>query len=144
MKELTTKIRISTTPEKAWQTITNLNTWPHWNPIVNKLDGNFELGASLDFVMSTSKGEDGKKYSAKITDINNNKSFSYVAKMMSKAVFSAERILEVEKTSDGVLFKQKEVYTGFLAPLFWKKLKEDALPMIESMNQGLKKELENN
>lgn len=58
-------------------------------------------------------------------------------------MFSAERILELKETSEGkTLFVQREIYSGLLSSLFWKKLKEDALPMLVSMNEGLKKEVE--
>lgn len=92
--------------------------------------------------MSNSKGEKGKQYEAKITDIGSN-SFTYTATMMSKALFCAERVIEIEEqTGQQIIFRQKEKYSGILTGLFWKKLQEDALPMIESMNKALKAELE--
>lgn len=60
MRELRTEILISSKPEIVWETIRNLSDWPKWNPIVNKLEGKFEVGAELSITMSDSKGNDGK------------------------------------------------------------------------------------
>lgn len=143
MKELKTEIHISRKPEVVWGKITDLSGWPEWNPIVNKLEGEFKPGAELVITMSDSKGKDGKMYKATITNIDKNAEFRFIATMMSKSVFSAERILELKESEGGTLFIQREIYTGFLVSLFWKKLQEDALPMLVSMNEALKKELGN-
>ncbi|MGK7388822.1 MAG: SRPBCC family protein [Candidatus Cyclobacteriaceae bacterium M2_1C_046] len=142
MKELKTEILISSKPEMVWKTITNLSNWPKWNPIVNRLEGEFKLGEELVITMSDSKGNDVKKYKATITNIDSYTGFSFTAAMISKSIFCAERILELKETEGGTLFIQREIYSGFLVSLFWKKLKEDALPMLISMNKALKKEVE--
>lgn len=142
MKELTTEIQISSTPQVVWKKMTNLPDWPSWNPTVNKVKGRLALGEKINLTMSNCQGNDGKKYSATITRINEQKGFTYVAVMMNKFLFSVERIIEIKESEEGVIFSQKERYSGVLAGLFWKKMKEDALPMIESMNRALKKELE--
>lgn len=142
MKELTTEIQISSTPQEVWKKITNLPDWPSWNPTVNKVKGKLGLEEKINFTMSNSQGNDGKKYSATITRINEQKGFTYVAVMINKFLFSVERIIEIKESEEGVIFSQKERYSGVLVGLFWKKMKEDALPMIESMNRALKKELE--
>lgn len=142
MKELKTEIEIASTTQDVWNKITDFSNWHTWNPIVYRLNGELKPQAKLNFIMSNSKGEKGKRYDASITKINDN-SFTYTATMMSKSLFCAERIIEIEEQTDkSVIFKQKEKYSGILTGLFWKKLKEDALPMIESMNKALKQELE--
>lgn len=143
MKELSTEIEILSTQHEVWRKITDLPNWASWNPIVNSLIGKVELGTKIKFVMSDAKGNNGKKYDAIISSINDKRGFTYVAVMMNKYMFKAERIIEISPTEKGVLFKQTEKYTGMLSGLFWEKMKEGALPMIESMNRALKQELEN-
>ena len=143
MKELTTTIDISSSHKEVWNKITDLSNWHIWNPIIYQLDGKFEPNSKLDFIMSNSKGEKGKKYSAQISNTTSDSSFSYTATMMNKFLFSAERKIELKEKSENVIeVKQTEKYSGILSGLFWKKLKEDAFPMIESMNKALKSELE--
>jgi len=143
MKEINTEIRISSTPDEVWKTLMDLQNWPKWNPIVNNIQGNLKIGEELSITMSDSKGNDSKKYKAIITALNKNERFSFVATMMSKFMFSAERIIELKTTEKGTLFTQKEIYTRLMVSLFWKKLNCEASKMLNSMNSALKKEVEN-
>ena len=142
MKEINTKIRISSTPDKVWETLMDLENWPKWNPIVNNIQGKLNVGEELSITMSDSKGNDSKKYKAIITELKKNERFSFVAIMMAKFMFSAERIIELKTIDKETIFIQREIYTGFMVSLFWKKLSTDALGMLNSMNQALKKEIE--
>jgi len=45
MRELRTEIQISSNPDKVWEIIKDLPSWSKWNPIVNKIEGKFEVGA---------------------------------------------------------------------------------------------------
>lgn len=143
MRELKTEIQISSTPDKVWKKLMDFPNWSNWNPIVNKIEGKAEVGSELSITMSDSKGKDGKNYKSVITVIDKNKCFSFIATMMAKFMFSAERIIELKESQEGTLFIQREIYTGFMVPLFWGKLNKDALPMLHSMNKALKKEAEN-
>ena len=69
MKEINTKIRISSTPDKVWETLMDLENWPKWNPIVNNIQGKLNVGEELSITMSDSKGNDSKKYKAIITEL---------------------------------------------------------------------------
>ena len=143
MKELKTTIDITASHKEVWNKITDLSNWHIWNPIIYQLDGKFEPNSKLEFIMRNSKGEKGRKYSAQISNITSESSFSYTATMMNKFLFSAERKIELKEKSENVIeIKQTEKYSGILSGLFWKKLQEDAFPMIESMNKALKSELE--
>lgn len=142
MKEINTEIRIASTPDKVWKTLMNLENWSNWNPIVNNIKGNLSVGSKLSITIADSKGNDSKKYDAVITELDKNERFSFIAKMMAKFMFSAERIIELKTSDKETIFTQREVYTGIMVSLFWKKLSTDALELLKSMNEALKKEVE--
>lgn len=142
MRELKTEIQISSNPDKVWEIITDLPGWSKWNPIVNKMEGKLEVGAALFITMCDDKGNDSKSYKAIITAIDEKKRFSFIGIMMAKFMFSAERIIELEDSQGGTLFIQREIYTGLMVPLFWKKLNEQASSMLNSMNEALKNKAE--
>ena len=142
MRELKTEIQISSIPDKVWEIITDLPGWSKWNPIVNKIEGKLEVGATLFITMCDDKGNDSKSYKAIITAIDEKKRFSFIGIMMAKFMFSAERIIELEDSQGGTLFIQREIYTGLMVPLFWKKLNEQASSMLNSMNEALKNKVE--
>jgi hypothetical protein len=143
MRELKTEIQISTKPERVWNILMDLQGWPAWNPIVTKIEGTREIGAELAITMCDEKGNGGMRYKSIITALDEKKRFGFVGVMMSKFMFSAERIIELEELSGGTRLVQQEIYTGILAPLFWGKLNARALPMLKSMNEALKKKAEN-
>ena len=62
--------------------------------------------------------------------------------MAAKFMFSVERNIELEDSQEGTIFIQREIYTGLLVPLFWKKLNHHASSMLNSMNEALKKKAE--
>ena len=142
MRELRTEIQILSNPHKVWEILIDLPGWSNWNPIVNKIEGNLEEGAELFITMSDAKGSDGRSYKSIITAIDEKKRFSFIATMMAKSIFSAERVIELKDSQGGTLFIQREIYNGLIVPLFWKKLNKDALPMLNSMNKALKKKVE--
>lgn len=141
MKEIKAEIEISSTPDKVWEVLMDLPGWAEWNPIVNKIEGKLEVGEKLNIVMCGSNGKDSKRYAANITVIDENKCFRFIAVMMGKFMFSADRIIELEKTANGTLFIQREIYSGIMVSLFWAKLSTEALSMLKSMNEALKKEV---
>lgn len=142
MKELKTEIHISSSPGKVWEVLMDLPNWKNWNPIVNKIEGQLEIGQELSITMSDKKGNDGKNYKSTITAVEEGKRFSFIGVMMAKFLFSAERIIELKANGEGTHFTQVEIYNGLMVPLFWKKLSEHAHPMLTSMNEGLKKTVE--
>jgi len=142
MKEIKTEIQILSKSDKVWEILMDLPGWSDWNPIVNKIEGNLEVGAELLITMSDGKGGDGKRYKSIITSIDEKKRFSFIATMMAKFMFSADRIIELEDSQEGTLFIQREIYTGLMVSLFWKKLSTEAMAMLNSMNKALKKKAE--
>ncbi|WP_185154218.1 SRPBCC domain-containing protein [Fulvivirga sp. M361] len=142
MREIKTEIQISSDPDKVWGILTDLPGWANWNPIVNKIEGDLEVGAILSITMSDAKGNDGKSYRSVITAMDEEKRFTFIGTMMAKFIFSVERIIELENSQKGTLFTQREIYTGLMASIFWKKLNEYALPMLNSMNKALKDKAE--
>lgn len=142
MREIKTEIQISSTPDKVWGILVDFPGWANWNPIVNKIEGNLEVGAELQITMTDKNGNDGKSYKSIITTIEENNCFGFIGSMGAKFIFSAERVIELKASNEGTLFTQKEVYNGILVPLFWSKLSEQALPMLKAMNKALKKKVE--
>ena len=142
MRELKTEIEILSPPDVVWAVLMDLPRWSNWNPIVNRIEGDLAIGATLSITMSDGKGNDGKHYKSIITAIDEQKRFAFVGVMISKFIFSVERVIELKDSSNSTLFIQREIYSGLMTSLFWNKLNKYALPMLESMNRALKKKAE--
>lgn len=142
MREIKTEIQISSKPDRVWSILMDLPGWAEWNPIVNKIEGDLKVGSTLDITMCNDKGKDSQKYKGTITALDENKRFSFVAKMIASFLFSVDRIIELKDSDEGTFFTQKEVYTGLMVSLFWNKLNDMATKMLNSMNEALKKKSE--
>ena len=96
MKEINTEIKISSPPNKVWEALMDLENWSKWKPVVNNIHGKLSIGGQLSITMSDSKGNPAKKYKAVITELKKNERFSFIATMMGKFIFSAERTIELK------------------------------------------------
>ena len=143
MKEIRAEIQIASTIDKVWAILMDLPNWPNWNPIVNRIEGNLQVGSELSITMCDSKGKNGKSYKAIITSLDEKNKFSFIATMMGKFMFSADRIIELGNSEGGTLLIQREIYTGIMVLMFWGKLSTQAKAMLNSMNEALKKKAEN-
>lgn len=142
MKKIYTELDISAPQSQIWERLMDFETWPEWNPIVFKFDGQAKVGTSLNITMTNSNGKAGRAYQAQITNLNAPLLFSFKAKMMANFLFSVERNITLSADKDSTKLVQEEIYTGLMVPLFWKKLNHDATLMLNAMNNGLKSAVE--
>ncbi|MFT7033182.1 MAG: hypothetical protein ACJA2S_001685 [Cyclobacteriaceae bacterium] len=89
--------------------------------------------------MSDKKGADSKSYTSTITAPEEGKRFSFIGVMMAKFLFSAERVIELKATEDGIQLTQVEIYNSLMVSILWKTLSDDTLPIHNSLNEALKK-----
>lgn len=139
MQELTTNIDINATPDKVWRVLTDINQWKDWNPIVNQATGKASAQGKLDIVMRGKDGKNGPRYSPVVTDFEEPSCFRWRAKMITGFLFTNDKVFELEETSTGTRVTHKEVFSGLLAPLFCGNIEKGVTPMLNSMNEALKK-----
>lgn len=62
--------------------------------------------------------------------------------MMSGWMFTNDRVFELTEKNGGTELVNKEEFSGLLVPLFWGKMNQFVVPMLEKMNKALKDKLE--
>ena len=144
-REIRTEIEISAPVGQVWNTLTSIDEWAQWSPIINGSSGKAELGSTLDItMMSKVEGEDGPNYKPMITVFDEPKLFLWRAKMMAGFVFTNEKIFELEETNTGTRVVHKETFSGMMVPLFWSSVEKEVPSMLNSMNEALKVKVEKN
>ena len=144
MHEIKTEIEIAAPPEKVWEALSDINTWQDWSPIINKSSGVAQVGSKVDItMMGKEKGQDGPQYSPEITQLEEAKYFHWRAKMMAGFIFTNDKVFELEKTATGTKLIHKELFKGLMLPLMCGQLDKNVPGMLDSMNQALKKLVEN-
>jgi len=142
VREIRTEIEINAPTEKVWRTLTDIDQWAQWSPIINEANGVAALGSELSITMRGDDGEDGPQYLPIITSFEAPKTFRWRAKMMSEFLFTNDKVFELEETGTGTRLIHKELFSGMFVPLFWSKFNDNVPSMLKSMNEALKKEVE--
>ena len=144
MREIRTEIQIAAPPEKVWSILADFNTWKSWNPIVSDANGEAALGSELTVVTCGKDGQTAQKYKPVITVFQKPKSLHWRAKMMTKILFTNDKILELKAVSGGTNVVHSELFRGLMVSLFWGMMKREVPTMLEKMNKALKKKAEEN
>lgn len=143
MTEIRTEIEIAASPDAVWNTLVEIERWPEWNPIVNKSNGLSEIGSQLDITMaSEEKGKDGPQYKPKVLEMNQPSFFRWRAHMIAGFIFTNDKVFELEEIEGGTRLIHKELFRGLLAPIFCSQMEKGVPPMLNKMNQALKKQVE--
>jgi len=145
MREIRTEIEIKAPIEKVWSTVTDIDNWNEWSPIINQASGIASRGSELSITMVSEEGKggkDGPKYMPIVTIFQEPKLFRWRATMMSGFIFTNDKVFELEKTSSGTRLIHKELFKGMLVPFFWSKLNSHVPSMLNSMNAALKEKVE--
>ena len=142
MRQLRTEIQISAPIDQVWQVLTDFEHWQDWNPMVDQVSGNAALGSTLHIAMRGPAGKDAMKYQATIIEVAAPKSLRWRATMMGGVMFTNDRVFELKEKNGGTQLVNKEEFSGLMVPLFWSKMNQFVVPMLEKMNKALKDKLE--
>lgn len=141
MKEKKTEIFIESSPENVWKVLIDLNGWKEWNPAVREVDGEAKLGSKLKVTMKAG-GKSGTVMKPVISKLEDQKSLVWTTSLGAGHIFKNEKIIELERSGQGTRITHKEVFGGLLPTLTWGKFEKMVIPMLNSMNEGLKRKIE--
>ena len=138
MKELRTEIEFDGTPQEVWTTLTDLQTYPQWNPFIEKVDGELTVGAKLD-VRLQPVDERGMTMHPTVLAAEPGRELRWIGHLMIPGIFDGEhRFLIEEAGPSRVRFTQSERFGGILVPLLWKKLRDGGTAKgFRAMNEAI-------
>ena len=142
MRELRTEIQISAPIDQVWRVLTDFGHWKDWNPMVNQAGGTASVGTKLQITMRGPDAKDAMKYEPTVIEVDPSKSFRWRATMMSGFMFTNDRVFELKEKNGGTVLINREEFRGLMVPLFWSKMNQFVVPMLEQMNMALKNKME--
>lgn len=143
MQIVTTEIEIQAPPEKVWSILTDIEKWDEWSPTINASEGKAVVGSSVAItMMSKEVGKDGPKYNPVIIQMEEPNYFHWRAHMMAGFIFTNDKIIELKKTDTGTMVTHKETFKGLMAALMKGQMEKGVPPMLNMMNDALKKTAE--
>lgn len=140
-KEITTEIRINSTPERVWQVLTDFDNYSTWNPFIISIEGEKGVGQKLA-TQITPPHRKLMKFNPTVLAFEPNKELRWLGSAPVKGLFEGEHYFKISEDENGsVTFKHGEKFRGLLVSLM-PKLLEDTKLGFHQMNEALKKECE--
>jgi hypothetical protein len=137
-KQLNTEIEINASSEKVWKLLSDLASYPSWNPFIKSIKGTLAVGEKLEVFIQPS-GTKGMTFKPTILRAEKEKELHWLGKFFISGLFDGEHIFQIEKLSEKrVKFIHSENFNGLLVRFFAKSLDTDTLRGFREMNEALK------
>lgn len=144
MKEIYTRIIIDAPLEKVWGVFTNFIDYPNWNPFIISIEGQVELNNRIKVTLAP-PNSNKMTFRPKILVYSEKSELQWLGSFIIPGLFDGKHIFKIIDNKDGtVTFIQKELFNGFLVPLFSKMLGDNTKSGFISMNEKLKEICEKN
>lgn len=112
------EIEIAATPERVWSELSDLETFPDWNPFIRSAEGELRTGRRLRLRLLL--GGRVIPLRPRITRVDPPRELRWRAVPGVRGLFDTERCFRIEPTARGVRFVQSEVNTGLLTGLVYR------------------------
>jgi hypothetical protein len=144
--ELRTFVDIDATPERVWQVLIDVPTYPEWNPFVTSAGGTFEVGERLSFTMSPLNPLLRGTLRPTVVEVTPYRRLEFrvqYGKLGIPGLFGGDHTLTLVENDDGTVRLWEEVrFRGLLVPLVSRSLNRDSSPAVDAMNEVLKNRIE--
>jgi hypothetical protein len=141
MEELRSHIEIDAEPEDVWEVLTDLGSYPEWNPFIRQIEGDIQRGATLR-VLIQPPNQRGMTFKPKVLTAEPNQELRWLGRLFVPGVFDGEHTLSIEAAGQGhVRFNQRETFRGFLVPVM-RRMLQGTQGGFEEMNRALKLRVE--
>ena len=134
---LDTRIIIKATPAQVWEVLTDFAKYPEWNPFVQSLQGEVQVGNTIETQLP------GMKFTPTVMVFDANKEFRWKGKLFFRGLFDGEHFFQLKDNGDGTTtFIHGENFDGILVGLLKNKLLGETKTGFEEMNAALRERVE--
>jgi hypothetical protein len=138
---LTTKIDIDAAPEAVWAVLSDLPSYPSWNPFIREASGTLAAGERLEVRLQPERGR-AMRFRPTVVTAEANRELRWLGRLVAPGVFDGEHRFAIEPTAAGSRLVQEERFTGLLVPFLARGLRRGTLPGFERMNEAVKERVE--
>ena len=138
---LKTSTDIEASPEAVWAVLSDLPSYPSWNPFIREASGQLAAGERLDLRMQPEGGR-AMRFRPTVLEAEPGRELRWLGRLVAPGVFDGEHRFVIEPKAGGSRLVQEERFTGILVPLLAKGLRKRTLPAFEQMNEAVKRRAE--
>jgi hypothetical protein len=141
-KEIKSEVLINASPEEIWCVLMDFKNYPNWNPFIKQIEGIAQRD-NVIVARIEPPGAQGMTFKPRVLEVNENKEFRWIGKLLIKGLFDGEHKFEIIDNKNGTsTFIQSEKFTGILVPIFKNMLEVNTLEGFKKMNAKLKEVVE--
>lgn len=141
MHQIEVQIEIDASAERVWSLLIDLASYPQWNPFIRSIEGRLSEGQLLN-VFIQPPGSRGMHFRPTVLTVELNHELRWKGKLLLPGLFDGEHYFKMKNTPRGVVFRQGEVFSGALVPLFRSSLDGATKQGFIAMNKALKERAE--
>ena len=141
-KQLVSEIEIDASPEVVWEVLTDLASYPKWNPFIVRAEGSIEIGARINLRMQP-VGARPVTVKPTVLEVAEGRRLSWLGRLVLPGMFDARHVFVLQaRENGGMRLRQTEDFHGVLVPLMARSLDRHTLPAFVAMNEALKRQTE--
>lgn len=138
MKGFETSTTIAASPERVWEVLADIASWPDWDSGVVRVEGELEPGSRIKVV---SELNPKRAYPVKVAELEPARGMRWTGGM-PLGLFRGVRTYTLAPEADGrTRFEMREEFSGPLLPLIWRSM-PDMNPSFRQFAEGLKQRVE--
>lgn len=142
LREIVTKIEINATAETVWEVLTDLNSFPQWNPMIRWAKGEIRPGTRLK-VRFAPEGSKQHNFTLKLLIVETNRQLRWLGYPRIPKFIDTEHYWIIERlTNEQTLLIHGAIIYGLLTPFSWKIFVRKTRVPFETMNLAHKRRAE--
>lgn len=141
MRTIFAEVWIPAKLQAVWSTLTDLSSYPSWNPFIPKIEGEAREGAAWKMEVNTGKASH-MKFDITLTKWAPSRQLSWRGEILTPKLFTSLHDFSLTEVADGVQLVQSETFYGLLIPVLFPMLKVSMQTQFARMNAALKLEVE--
>ena len=138
---LETSIDIDAAPAAVWAVLSDLPSYPSWNPFIREASGTLAAGERIEVQLQPARGR-AMRFRPTVLKAEANRELRWLGRLVAPGVFDGEHRFAIEPTARGSRLVQEERFTGLLVPFLARGLRRGTLPGFERMNVAVKERVE--
>ena len=143
MPTLHAEVEIAAEPARIWAVLTDLPSYPDWNPFIRQFEGRLETGGRVQVVIHP-PGRGALRFRPILLRVEPERELRWRGHLGIPGLFDGEHVLQVQPLGAGrSRFVQEESFRGILAPLLMRGgLRTATEQGFVAMNGALKSRVE--
>ncbi|MBN8868039.1 MAG: SRPBCC domain-containing protein [Solirubrobacterales bacterium] len=121
MPTIETSEHIDAPPEKVWRILTDLGSYPEWNPFIREGSGELRQGQELELKMRPPGGRE-MTFKPTVLECQGPRELRWLGRLLLPGLFDGEHWFRLTPENGGTRLDQGERFTGILPRFMGKTL----------------------